>query len=54
MALSGVVGALVVSGGEAYVSIERLDGGPNAAKLYKAAVGSATWTRSTAWSRRTT
>jgi hypothetical protein len=43
--LPGDVAALAVSGGEAYVSIQKPDGGFTTAKLYKAAVGSATWTQ---------
>jgi photosystem II stability/assembly factor-like uncharacterized protein len=42
--LSGVAATLAVSGGEAYVSIARPDGGFTTAKLYKSAVGSGAWT----------
>jgi photosystem II stability/assembly factor-like uncharacterized protein len=44
ISLSGDVAALAVSGGEAYVSIAPPGGGFATAKLYKAAVGSDTWT----------
>jgi hypothetical protein len=43
--LSGDAVALAVSGGEAYVSIGKPDGGFTTARLYKSAVGSGTWTQ---------
>ncbi len=45
VSLSGDAVALAVSGGEAYVSIGRPDGGFTTARLYKSAVGSGTWTQ---------
>jgi photosystem II stability/assembly factor-like uncharacterized protein len=45
VSLSGDAVALAVSGGEAYVSIGKPDGGFTTAKLYKSAVGSGTWTQ---------
>ncbi|HEX4089377.1 MAG TPA: hypothetical protein VHZ33_11705 [Trebonia sp.] len=44
VALSGVAGALAVSGGEAYVSTQPANGSSLQAKLYKSAVGSGRWT----------
>jgi photosystem II stability/assembly factor-like uncharacterized protein len=43
VALPGVVGALAVSGGEAYVTTQPANGSSNQAKLYKSAVGSSAW-----------
>ena len=45
VALSGVVGALAVSGGEAYVSTQPPNGSSKQAKLFRSAVGSDTWTQ---------
>lgn len=45
VSLPGVVGALVVSDGEAFASVEPANGSANAARLYKSAVGSSSWTK---------
>jgi len=44
VSLPGDVAALAVSGGEAYVSMQKPDGGFTTAKLYKSVVGSGRWT----------
>ena len=45
VSLSGVVGALAVSGGEAYLSVQPANGSSDQAKLYKSTVGSSAWTQ---------